>query len=92
MKLTPVLTEKSLKDARAGRFTFLVNKGQRKQTVKKIIGKTFNVHVRGVSSTNIKGGKKKNFRGKIQTAKAYKKVWVKLADKEKIDIFEEKIK
>ncbi len=92
MKLTPVLTEKSLADAKIGRFTFLVNRTLNKNEIKKIIEKAFTVHVTGIASANMKGGTKKNVRGKVQTKKAYKKAWVTLAEKEKIDIFEEKTK
>jgi large subunit ribosomal protein L23 len=92
MKLSPVLTEKSLADAKIGHYTFLVNRNLRKADIKKAIEEAFAVHVTGVRTANMKGGTKKNMRGKLQTKKAFKKAWVILAEKEKIDIFEEKTK
>lgn len=92
MKLTPVLTEKSLSDAKIGRFTFLVNRTLTKSEIRRVIEKAFSVHVTDITTANMKGGTRKNSRGKTQTQKAYKKAWVALAEKEKIDIFEEKTK
>jgi ribosomal protein L23 len=92
MKLTPVLTEKSLADAKIGRYTFLVNRTLDKDEIRKLIEKAFTIHVTGITTANMKGGTKKNSRGKVQTKKAYKKAWVSLSEKEKIDIFEEKTK
>jgi len=92
MKLTAVLTEKSLSDAKGGCYTFFVNRVLDKGEIKKLIEGAFGVHVTGVKTAIIKGGIKKNVRGRTQTKKAFKKAWVSLAEKEKIDIFEEKTK
>jgi ribosomal protein L23 len=92
MRLTPVLTEKSLHDAKEGKYTFLVDKGLTKGEISRLVESSFAVSVTSVRTANIKGGERKNFRGRIQTKKAYKKAWVGLKDKEKIELFEEKTK
>ena len=91
-KLKPVLTEKSLRLAKRGCYTFIVNCEVDKEGVKKLVEKTFDVHVTSVRTMNYKKVTRKNYRGKIQTQKAYKKALVSLAEKEKIDLFEEKAK
>ncbi len=92
MKLSPVLTEKSLADAKGGRYTFLVNRTLNKDEIKKVIEKAFAVHVMRITTASVKGGTKRNMRGKLQTKKAFKKAWAVIGEKEKIDIFEEKTK
>ena len=92
MKLTAVLTEKSLNDAKSGRYTFLVERGLTKMEIKKLVEDSFGVNVVSVRTANIKAGSKKNLRGQTQRSKAGKKAWVSLKEKEKIDLFEEKTK
>jgi len=90
MILTPILTEKSLKDAKTGFYTFWVDKMLTKFQIKGLISQVYDVHVVTVKTMNYKGGTKKNFRGKTQVIKARKKALVTLAEKEKIDLFESK--
>ena len=92
MKLIPVLTEKSLEEARRGSYTFLVDRGLNKDQIKKRIESVFGVHVTGVNTLNIKALSRKNLKGYIQREKGAKKAIVTLKDKEKIDLFEEKKK
>lgn len=92
MKLTPVLTEKSLSDAKTGNYTFLVDTHLRKDDIKKLVEGAFDVHVTRVRTSSVKGGTRKNMRGQVQRQKAAKKAWVSLAEKEKITMFEEKTK
>jgi ribosomal protein L23 len=90
MILKAVMTEKSLKDAKNGVYTFLVDRLITKQGIKNLINKVFAVHVTGVKVMNFKGGQKRNIRGQKVTFKAFKKALVTLQEKEKIDLFEEK--
>ena len=90
MKLTPVLTEKSLAEAKEGHYSFWVLPTFKKGEIKSEIERVFEVHVTGVSTMNYKGGSKRNARGKMQEIKAGKKVVVSLKGDEKIDLFEEK--
>lgn len=77
MKIIPVLTEKSMALAKDGMYTFWVDYGFNKRDIKKAIEKLFDVHVTGVRTINLRGGRTK-------------KAIVTLAKDEKIDLFEEK--
>ncbi len=92
MQIKPILTEKSLGEAKKGQFTFLVDRLMTKFDIKNLIEKAFDVNVLKVRTINMKGGVKKNVRGKIVTKKAVKKAVVTLKAGEKIGIFEEKTK
>lgn len=85
----PIITEKSLTDARKGIFTFEVDKNANKNQIKEKIENLYKVHVKKVTSANFKG--KKRLVGKKRSP-VYepdrKKAWVKLAQSEKIDLFE----
>jgi large subunit ribosomal protein L23 len=85
----PLITEKSLKDASVGVFTFEVLKSCDKKQAKKEIEKMFNVHVVRIATSIKKGkvhtvGKKRN----VVRKPDIKKVFVKLKTGEKIDLFE----
>lgn len=85
----PIITEKSLRDAQMGVFTFEVDKNANKNQIKTNIEALFKVHVKEVRSANFHG--KKRLVGKKRTPVAQpdrKKAWVKLAPNEKIDLFE----
>ncbi|KKQ26280.1 MAG: 50S ribosomal protein L23 [Microgenomates group bacterium GW2011_GWC1_37_12b] len=88
--LIPIITEKSLKDAKAGRYTFRFPKNTTKYEVKAIVEKTFGVHVTSVKTMSQKGGTKTTMMRKKKTVKPSKKAIVTLKDKEKIDLFEAK--
>ena len=92
LKLTPVLTEKSLNQAKNGIYTFIVDFHLDKAEIKSLIEKTFDVHVSSIKTMNYKKGERKNSKGRKETIKAYKKTMVSLKDKEKIEIFETKKK
>lgn len=89
MKLTPVLTEKSLRQAKEGHYTFWVTPSLTKQGVKALVERVFEVKVGRVRTMNFKGGVKKNLRGRTQVIKGAKKAIVTLKEG-KIEIFEEK--
>jgi large subunit ribosomal protein L23 len=90
MILQPILTEKSLADAKSGFYTFWVDPFLTKGQIKAFIGRVFKVHVKSVRTINYKGGTRKNFRGRMQRVLAKKKALVALAKDEKIEIFEGK--
>jgi large subunit ribosomal protein L23 len=92
MLLKPLLTEKSMADAKKGNYTFWVDKRMNKHQIKKLIGEMFGVTVVNVRTINLRGEKKKTYRGKIKIIKPRKKAIVVLKEKEKIDLFEEKKK
>lgn len=85
----PIITEKSLADAGMGIFTFEVDKNANKYQIREKIENLYKVHVQKITSANFKG--KKRLVGKKRSpvyGPDRKKAWVKLAQSEKIDLFE----
>jgi len=85
----PIITEKSLKDASNGVFTFEVNKYANKIEIKKAIEEMFKVHVKRVTTT-LRKGKERRVGNKRLIVKNpdSKRARVKLLAGEKIDLFE----
>ncbi len=92
MKLTPILTEKSLNEAKNGRFTFYVEMGLNKHQIAESIEKAYKVNVISVSTMNSKKLSKKNSRGVVQSEMARKKAIVGLKKDQKIEYFVENAK
>jgi len=90
MKILPIITEKSMINAKEGVYTFLVPGSLNKYQVKEMVGKIYGVDVKSVRSVNKKSLTKKDYRGRIVTKKAQKKVYITLGKDQKLDIFEEK--
>lgn len=90
MKITPVLTEKSLGLAKEGKYTFWVEKNMTKPQIKVAIDQIFAVNTKSVRTMNFRSGVRKNLRGQKVRIPEKKKAIVSLAEKEKIDLFEEK--
>ncbi|MGD8744523.1 MAG: 50S ribosomal protein L23 [Candidatus Woesebacteria bacterium] len=90
MRLNPVLTEKSLEDAKKGKYTFWIDKNATKYGVKKSIKETFDVEVDSVRTINVAGQKKRDYMGRTRVIKPKKKAIVTLKGKGKIDLFEGK--
>lgn len=90
--IRPIISEKSLTDAKFGKYTFEVLKSADKSSIKNDVEKTFNVKVKGVFTNITKGGKTKRTRFGIKSVPfSYKKARVQLARDQKIDIFEESV-
>ncbi len=92
MKITPVLTEKSLKEAKRGFYTFWVGKNLDKGEIKNLINQVYEVHPKSIRTINYKASVRRNYRGQNVRQQALKKAIVTLAEKEKIEVFEEKSK
>lgn len=90
MKLEPILTEKSLKEAKRGNYTFWVEKNLSKSQIKSLVNEVFGVHVVSVKTANLKEAHKRSLWGKKRKIPARKKTIVTLKEKEKIDLFETK--
>lgn len=90
MKLTPILTEKSLNIAKEGKYTFVVDPKLNKEEIRKLIDSVYGVHVKSIRTLNYKAGEKRNARGRKVAIKAFKKAVVVLSKDEKIDAFEVK--
>ena len=90
-RLKPVLTEKSIAEAKEGRYTFEVSGQLRKPAIGRLVSKAFGVKVvkvrtinyRSITKTNLMRRKKMSITGK-------KKAIVTLAGKDKIDVFGER--
>lgn len=88
MKLIPILTEKSLEQAKAGNYTFWVDKTGTKREIKEAVGKVFKVNVTRIRTINYKARRERDFRGKFKQILSRRKAIVSLKEKEKIDVFE----
>jgi len=89
MKLTPVLTEKSMSEAKKGIYTFFVDKNLNKRQIRKTIEDVFEVKVVKVRTINIVGEVRRTNTGKKRTTKPKKKAMITLDGKDKIDLFGE---
>lgn len=87
MNVKPILTEKSLTQAKNGVYSFWVSPALTKNQIKAIISDVFDVKVDSVKTLNYKKEVIKNWRGRKVTKKARKKALVTLKDGKKIDLF-----
>jgi len=92
MRITPILSEKSLSLAKIGRYSFWVDSSLTKRDIKELINETFGVNVKNVKTINFKKLTRKSYLGKKITKRASKKAVVEIGEKEEIDIFKENIK
>ena len=89
MKLRPVLTEKSMDEAKKGNYTFFVERNMNKRQIRKMIEEIFEVSVVKVRTMNVAGEVKRTNMGKKRIIKPKKKAIVTLEGKDKIDLFGE---
>lgn len=87
--IKPIFTEKSLKLAKEGKYSFWIEKGRTKGAIKAEIGKLFGVHVLVIRTITTKGETGRNMRGAKYLKAGARKAIVTLKEKEKIDLFEE---
>ena len=85
----PIITEKSMRLARSGLYTFEVEKSATKALIAQSVSERFNVKVKGVRIINVKGQVKsqRKVRKLYQTA-SIKKALVSLEKGAKIALFE----
>jgi large subunit ribosomal protein L23 len=87
--LKPHMTEKSLKDATTGIYTFLVDGHANKYSIAHEIESEYKVHVIGISTVNIKGKKKRAGKKRsVVTMPGTTKARVRLKKGEKIEAFD----
>lgn len=85
----PILTEKSMKLAKNGLYTFEVDKNDTKQAIAKLISEKFKVDVIKVATLNIKGKvKSQKMVRKNYQKPSFKKAAVQLKKGQKLPIFE----
>jgi large subunit ribosomal protein L23 len=87
--LKPIFTEKSLKDAKLGNYTFKVAPRMDKRHIAAEISEIFDVKVTRVRTIKTGGEKGRNAKGKNFSKLATKKAIVTLKEGDKINIFEE---
>ena len=82
----PHITEKSTNlGASSNQYAFKVARDATKRAIKSAVEELFSVNVRDVTTLNVKGKVKRNFRGVISRHKNWKKAYVRLADGESLD-------
>jgi len=85
----PIITEKSIKDASNGVFTFEVDRQANKDQIKQVVEAAYGVHVITVRTTTIAGKRYRVGRSRREMiGQNYKKARVQLQAGEKIDLFE----
>lgn len=85
----PLITEKSLKDAQNGIYTFIVEKNAEKKEIKKAMEEMFKVHVVRLTTAITKGKKRLVGKRRVPVSESStKKARVILKKDEKIDLFE----
>lgn len=90
--IRPIITEKSMKLAKSGQFTFEVAKDTTKELIKKVVEKLFNVHVARISIVITKGRIHKTGLKRIEIGMTdIKKAIVSVRTGEKIDLFETQV-
>lgn len=85
----PVYTEKSLREAKNGNYTFKVGLTMNKKQIASKVAQVFKVVVTGVRTCKVGPEKGKNARGRNFSFGKVKKAIVTLKSGDKIDIFEE---
>jgi large subunit ribosomal protein L23 len=86
--LRPVVTERSSQDAEdRGAYTFIVAKDANKIEIRQAVEKLFDVKVSDVRTMNYRG-KVRRLGRSIGKRPSYKKAVVKLAEGERIDVYE----
>jgi len=86
--IKPIFTEKSLSEAKKGRFSFWVDRLSNKNSLKAAIAEIFGVDVIDIKTSVTGGESGKNARGRKFTDMKKKKATVMLKKGQKIDIFE----
>lgn len=86
MKFEPIFTEKSMKQAKSGLYTFKVLPEFAKDQIKTFLEKAMDIKVAKVLTQNYKKTTSRTFRGVTKTKKAMKKVLITLKSG-KIEMF-----
>ena len=85
--IEPVITEKANALREENKYVFIVRPDASKIQIKEAVRKLFNVKVISCTTINV-AGKVKRLRGSKGRTSAYKKAIVRVADGEKINLFE----
>ncbi|MBI2034594.1 MAG: 50S ribosomal protein L23 [Candidatus Levybacteria bacterium] len=84
----PIITEKSLQDAKKGKFTFSIVAKVPKNIIRQAVEKTFDVKVIGLTTSIVKGKKKRTGAKRIEREEGiWKKAIVTLSSGQTISVF-----
>ncbi|MBO4876403.1 MAG: 50S ribosomal protein L23 [Ruminococcus sp.] len=86
--ITPVITERSMDNLQAGKYTFKVAKDANKSEIKKAVEKLFGVNVDKVTTMNVNGKEKRVGRYVGRTASWKKAIVTLTEDSKTIEFFE----
>ena len=86
--LKPVITERSMDDLQAGKYTFKVAADANKTEIKKAVEKLFDVKVAKVNTLNVNGKAKRVGRYAGKTSDWKKAIITLTADSKAIEFFE----
>lgn len=85
--IEPVITEKANTLREQNKYEFIVHKDASKIQIKEAVRRLFNVKVLSCTTINV-AGKVKRLRGNKGRTPSYKKAIVRLAEGEKINLFD----
>ncbi len=86
--ISPIITEKAIRESSLGRFTFKVNLAAKKPEIKKVVEEEFKVKVVAITTSILKGRKKSGGKKRASVKQGpSKKAIVKLLTGQKIEIF-----
>ena len=84
--IEPHITEKATNlGASSNQYAFKVARDATKREIKDAVEELFSVKVSGVTTLNVKGKVKRNFRGVTSRMKNWKKAYVRLAEGDALD-------
>ena len=84
-----IITEKTMKDAGLGTFSFIVEKSATKDQIKRQAEKAFGVNVTNVATVTQKGKTQRSGARRVErTTSSYKKAFITLKKGQKIGLFE----
>ncbi len=87
--MRPVITERSMKDAAANRYTFAVVKESTKPAITAEVAKIFGVKPIGIKTITVRGKTKMSRKTRqISRATDWKKAIIELPKEQKIDLFD----
>ena len=85
----PIITEQSMAETEAKKYTFEVAKSANKIEIAKAVEQIFGVKVAKVNTINVSGKAKRMGAGRPGTTRSWKKAYVQLtADSKTIEMFE----
>ena len=89
VNISPLITERSMKDAESNKFSFRVSRFANKRNIKKTIEDRFLVNIIAISTTVVKGKTFKTGPRRFENTRTpWKKAIVKLKEGQKIGIFD----